>query len=196
MIRRPPRSTLFPYTTLFRSPEQPFVIHAPVEPVANRCHPDGEALPGRGNARAVREGHGPSKGAGHDPGDRRPATGPEANRVHLDRDVWRPDEERLQVLDVLLDSARLLPVRPGHEDVLGVTLPEAVPLLVAEDVEVEHVEGLEVPLDGGRLALGRGRWELRALSGRLGERGQGGADQDGHGTKRAGQRLRDRKSVV
>src|SRR3712207_8368756 len=23
MIRRPPRSTLFPYTTLFRSPEQP-----------------------------------------------------------------------------------------------------------------------------------------------------------------------------
>src|SRR3712207_7976324 len=24
MIRRPPRSTLFPYTTLFRSPEKPF----------------------------------------------------------------------------------------------------------------------------------------------------------------------------
>src|SRR5258707_11587097 len=24
MIRRPPRSTLFPYTTLFRSPDQPF----------------------------------------------------------------------------------------------------------------------------------------------------------------------------
>src|SRR3712207_8695442 len=26
MIRRPPRSTLFPYTTLFRSPEQPGVV--------------------------------------------------------------------------------------------------------------------------------------------------------------------------
>src|SRR3712207_8978499 len=27
MIRRPPRSTLFPYTTLFRSPEAPDVDH-------------------------------------------------------------------------------------------------------------------------------------------------------------------------
>src|SRR5258708_26280658 len=27
MIRRPPRSTLFPYTTLFRSPCSPFVHH-------------------------------------------------------------------------------------------------------------------------------------------------------------------------
>src|SRR2546427_9422769 len=32
MIRRPPRSTLFPYTTLFRSlaPQRPQVQHAPV----------------------------------------------------------------------------------------------------------------------------------------------------------------------
>src|SRR2546430_4929488 len=27
MIRRPPRSTLFPYTTLFRSPEKRFVVN-------------------------------------------------------------------------------------------------------------------------------------------------------------------------
>src|SRR2546430_10313025 len=27
MIRRPPRSTLFPYTTLFRSPSAPLVLH-------------------------------------------------------------------------------------------------------------------------------------------------------------------------
>src|SRR3712207_7511756 len=27
MIRRPPRSTLFPYTTLFRSPSQPSRLH-------------------------------------------------------------------------------------------------------------------------------------------------------------------------
>src|SRR2546422_7124032 len=38
MIRRPPRSTLFPYTTLFRSRDhegvaQPVVIHAPVHAV-------------------------------------------------------------------------------------------------------------------------------------------------------------------
>src|SRR5256885_7365238 len=30
MIRRPPRSTLFPYTTLFRSPDAPRVTRAPV----------------------------------------------------------------------------------------------------------------------------------------------------------------------
>src|SRR3712207_7339678 len=29
MIRRPPRSTLFPYTTLFRSLRQPQFLHAP-----------------------------------------------------------------------------------------------------------------------------------------------------------------------
>src|SRR3712207_4666973 len=27
MIRRPPRSTLFPYTTLFRSHPSPFILH-------------------------------------------------------------------------------------------------------------------------------------------------------------------------
>src|SRR3712207_8941020 len=31
MIRRPPRSTLFPYTTLFRSPAEPFVDSASVD---------------------------------------------------------------------------------------------------------------------------------------------------------------------
>src|SRR2546426_10201206 len=29
MIRRPPRSTLFPYTTLFRSPQDPAFTHRP-----------------------------------------------------------------------------------------------------------------------------------------------------------------------
>src|SRR3712207_9258296 len=33
MIRRPPRSTLFPYTTLFRSPMDSTSIDAPVPPV-------------------------------------------------------------------------------------------------------------------------------------------------------------------
>src|SRR5687767_15424181 len=31
MIRRPPRSTLFPYTTLFRSPPDRLVVHREVE---------------------------------------------------------------------------------------------------------------------------------------------------------------------
>src|SRR2546427_4841168 len=34
MIRRPPRSPLFPYTTLFRSPEPP--VHAVAEPPGDR----------------------------------------------------------------------------------------------------------------------------------------------------------------
>src|SRR2546425_9260989 len=33
MIRRPPRSTLFPYTTLFRSPERVIEIHGNVHEV-------------------------------------------------------------------------------------------------------------------------------------------------------------------
>src|SRR3712207_8495545 len=45
MIRRPPRSTLFPYTTLFRSP----AVHRP----AGRRPRD----PRRGGAVAVRGGH-------------------------------------------------------------------------------------------------------------------------------------------
>src|SRR2546426_8538608 len=34
MIRRPPRSTLFPYTTLFRSP-----VMRPIGALAEPCHP-------------------------------------------------------------------------------------------------------------------------------------------------------------
>src|SRR5947209_15426831 len=45
MIRRPPRSTLFPYTTLFRSPEG---VH--------RCRPDGrESRRCRGHGRRSEE---------------------------------------------------------------------------------------------------------------------------------------------
>src|SRR5256885_10971891 len=40
MIRRPPRSTLFPYTTLFRSPVARWLVTA-LAPLAERCftHP-------------------------------------------------------------------------------------------------------------------------------------------------------------
>src|SRR6266487_5322689 len=38
MIRRPPRSTLFPYTTLFRSPDQ-LPLHHPAFPVWNLWAP-------------------------------------------------------------------------------------------------------------------------------------------------------------
>src|SRR5690349_23432317 len=43
MIRRPPRSTLFPYTTLFRSPDDDRLerVRQPVEPVVGRDDQNG-----------------------------------------------------------------------------------------------------------------------------------------------------------
>src|SRR3712207_7189974 len=59
MIRRPPRSTLFPYTTLFRSLERGERVAA-VGEEAERPHAVGV---GRGDRRAV-ELHGPGDDAG------------------------------------------------------------------------------------------------------------------------------------
>src|SRR3712207_7749525 len=48
MIRRPPRSTLFPYTTLFRSsPAPPVGTRSPARPAGAAPPPDA-ARPGRG----------------------------------------------------------------------------------------------------------------------------------------------------
>src|SRR2546430_12500488 len=53
MIRRPPRSTLFPYTTLFRSPRSPTPDRRP--PASGRSpHPPPSAVPGRGRRAPVR----------------------------------------------------------------------------------------------------------------------------------------------
>src|SRR2546422_2835524 len=54
MIRRPPRSTLFPYTTLFRSHAGPVRVREQLQPVA---HEDA-VLPREGHhVRHRREGH-------------------------------------------------------------------------------------------------------------------------------------------
>src|SRR5256885_7854524 len=48
MIRRPPRSTLFPYTTLFRSPPpRPERAGGGARPGADRVRPDAGPLPRR-----------------------------------------------------------------------------------------------------------------------------------------------------
>src|SRR5256886_15206881 len=89
MIRRPPRSTLFPYTTLFRSmyDERGQTVDAagpstPVQvlgfegvPEAGDTFPGmGDAAPARGIApkrqRLPREGRGPRHGPGETPGGR------------------------------------------------------------------------------------------------------------------------------
>src|SRR3712207_9042939 len=52
MIRRPPRSTLFPYTTLFRSARQEAVFPAPVVPL-RRCARPGVSPPSRSSIGAT-----------------------------------------------------------------------------------------------------------------------------------------------
>src|SRR5437588_7191023 len=49
MIRRPPRSTLFPYTTLFRSPA-PFVAGPPIAAAAAAARPCARSRPARPRA--------------------------------------------------------------------------------------------------------------------------------------------------
>src|SRR5688572_31267811 len=53
MIRRPPRSTLFPYTTLFRSRESPEAPRA-CAPAAARARPGAWRLAGRATPSAKR----------------------------------------------------------------------------------------------------------------------------------------------
>src|ERR671918_2822506 len=59
MIRRPPRSTLFPYTTLFRS--RRLGVHVPgvQPPRQRRYHAAAPALQRSGSAAGVVPGHGP-----------------------------------------------------------------------------------------------------------------------------------------
>src|SRR5690348_17449488 len=64
MIRRPPRSTLFPYTTLFRSEDRLPVLH--VEPVAEEDERGGQR-----QAQQVRERQARARPARHQPDDQR-----------------------------------------------------------------------------------------------------------------------------
>src|SRR3712207_8577663 len=69
MILRPPRSTLFPYTTLFRSADQPGPLdHLPAQPDQGRPQPvapPGHLLEQAGVAQGHADGMG---GAPRDPG--------------------------------------------------------------------------------------------------------------------------------
>src|SRR3712207_7650857 len=58
MIRRPPRSTLFPYTTLFRSEVVQVVLEAPGVPFPGRAAKDRLPIVGW---RAIRSGVGPDE---------------------------------------------------------------------------------------------------------------------------------------
>src|SRR3712207_8172054 len=76
MIRRPPRSTLFPYTTLFRSPSVQGKARrrAPVLPAGVSLHA------GPFGVRDGRRGEGAGEGEGAGPDDESPSGGAAATR--------------------------------------------------------------------------------------------------------------------
>ena len=71
--------------------------------------------------------------------------------MHLDFEVRRKHEQRLQVINVLFDAFRLMSVGPRHDDIRGVTFLEPIPFLIAEHIEIERVEYLKVFLHRGIL---------------------------------------------
>src|SRR6266851_1895459 len=76
-------------------PEEPLMVHPPVHPVADRRHADREPLARGGNGLPIWRGHRPREGAGHDAGDRRPATGTEAYRARPARSRRCPGRDSL-----------------------------------------------------------------------------------------------------
>src|SRR3712207_6936853 len=73
MIRRPPRSTLFPYTTLFRSASGP--VLATVTPVASRARVSPQAS-ARGTCRTARRTRSPRKDLRSPPAASRASSSP------------------------------------------------------------------------------------------------------------------------
>src|SRR5260370_16378024 len=60
MIRRPPRSTLFPYTTLFRSDGDRAVVERSADPAGRHVDDAGLAVRGIGDHARLGAGKGPS----------------------------------------------------------------------------------------------------------------------------------------
>src|SRR5437867_1459843 len=83
--------------------------------------------------------------------------------MYLDLDVRTPHEHRFQIFDVLLNTLRLVAVRPSDDDIISVALAEAVPFLITEHIEIEHVERFQLLLHGCRLVFMRWGRKLRML---------------------------------
>src|SRR5437867_12864079 len=81
--------------------------------------------------------------------------------MYLDLDVGTPHEHRFQIFNVLLDTFRLMTVRPGDYDIVSVACAEAIPFLITEDIEIEHVEDFQLPLHCWRLVFMRWSRRLR-----------------------------------
>src|SRR3712207_8096579 len=83
MIRRPPRSTLFPYTTLFRSPDRPRVPVAPQPPELRALPARAPQQPGvLGDDGGAERGGGDGGGPGDGGADPRPAGDRKSTRLN------------------------------------------------------------------------------------------------------------------
>src|SRR2546425_6262437 len=98
MIRRPPRSTLFPYTTLFRSPDRP-------------PHPR-DVRPGRGKTD-------PPAPRGHGPLDRRPALAAQGGRGRSEEHTSELQSLAYLVCRLLLEKKkkRVTRLRQQHDQI-------------------------------------------------------------------------------
>src|SRR5215216_6250947 len=180
MIRRPPRSTLFPYTTLFRSPSSP-------RPCTARRPARGGA-PGSGRVRRGRRSSPRSGSDGRARGGRRPAGPPNAGR--LDDPVLVPvaalaAAERERAIDAAY---------AGDDDVrelVGQSM--AVVQASAANGLLERVERRPDTARGGRpperrsqalgdLGLGRPAQALRRQAHRPRRPGRRGQGEDGERT--------------
>src|SRR3989442_6704441 len=115
MIRRPPRSTLFPYTTLFRSRPYTGRLQVPrhqisdEEPDGRHAHPYHEHVdPGADHAAAGEE---TPRGPHGEVGDHRDAEGDDDRRAAAEREEWRhrdegPDRRRHAGHPTLLEGRR------------------------------------------------------------------------------------------
>src|SRR5439155_21192057 len=83
--------------------------------------------------------------------------------MYLDLDVRTPHEHRFQIFNVLLNTLRLVAVRPSDDDILSVALAKAVPFLITEHIEIEHVEDFQLLLHCWRLVFMRWGRKLRML---------------------------------
>src|SRR3989442_9773094 len=132
MIRRPPRSTLFPYTTLFRSDQEPADRGGVIPEVASIAHLHGIALPafdrGRDLLPAERQADHLLRVTGGEPvaseGIRiRPDVQVAPPERPLGVDARRARERRERALDILTDALDGLEV--GAEDLHRERRPHA-----------------------------------------------------------------------
>src|SRR6266700_1637690 len=105
--------------------------------------------------------------SGHDPGDGSIVTRADSDGVRCNVGVGGVDEHAFEIVDVPGDPVGLVPIRPRHDDVIGVTLRQSVPLLVAEYVKIVCVVGGEAygTLGGLRFARRAARQRSRCADG-------------------------------